>query len=231
MDKYCKLALIVVLVLTFAASPSYAQGDSLEGWGWALLLGTAAIVLGITAAATYAAYGLSVVVPDATFRLAEESVDIAVYDGRVAVSAEYVFLNDADKAKTFAAACPFGEGRGLGPAENVSVADGAGEEITFEWKKKKIAFDVHAAARVETKVRVQYEQPTTGSTFTYLLGKERFWGLGGAFTTFTVTAPASLGRIDCNYPLKIVDAEGDNVGYVFARDDFYPQMNFFINWK
>jgi hypothetical protein len=174
---------------------------------------------------------LDYVVPDPNFTLTEETVDIHVSAGRVAVCAEYVFRNDADEDKTFKASYPFGKGHGLGPAENVSVTDGASNGIPFERKKKKIIFDVRAPASAETKVRVTYEQPTTGTTFTYLLGKDRFWGLGGASTAITVTAPASFGKIDCNYPLKIVDAEGDKVGYVFARDDFYPQMNFFIDWK
>jgi hypothetical protein len=163
--------------------------------------------------------------------LAEETVEIDISADRVSVSATYVFQNDGGREKTLELAYPFGQGRGLGPAENVTVADGDGDEIDFERKKKKIEFDVHTPASGETKVRVAYEQPTTGTTFTYLLGQDRFWGLGGAFTTFTVTAPTAFGRIDCNYPLEQVSDDGEAAGYVFARDDFYPQMNFSINWK
>lgn len=126
---------------------------------------------------------------------------------------------------------PFGRGWGVGPAANAAVTDGAGAEIPFARKKKNITFDVTVPAKGRASVVVKYEQPVSGTTFTYLLGKDRFWGFAGAHTAFTVTAPAAFGDVSSSYPLKKVSAKGDDAGYVFVRDDFYPQMNFTITWE
>jgi hypothetical protein len=230
-NRLFKLALAVVLSVTLTAPPAAAQGDSMEGFGWYLLVGSVAIVLVVVVVAAYAGYGFSFLIPDAPFKLAEESVDINISADRVRVSATYVFQNDGDREKTLELAYPFGQGRGVGPAEKVTVTDGAGDEIPFTWKKKKITFAVAAAAAAETKVLVKYEQPVTGTIFKYLLGKDRFWGYGGAFTTVTVTAPVAFGNISASYPLESVAAPEDAVGYVFVRDDFYPDMNFTLRWK
>jgi len=175
--------------------------------------------------------GLDHVVPGAPFRLAEETVDITLSADRVSVSAAYVFRNDDNREKTLKLAYPFGEGRGVGGAEHITVTDGAGKEIMFGWKKRELTFTVVAPAEAETTVKVEYEQPVTGTVFKYVWGKDRFWGLGGAFTTVTVTAPAAFGEISASYPLENVPGPEDGVGYVFVRDDFYPQMNFTLKWK
>lgn len=231
MNSIFKIGLIVVLLFTLAAPPAGAQGDDLSGLGWAILVGSVALVLAITAAATLLGVGLDYVVPDAPFRLAEENVDIHLSAGRVRVSAEYVFQNDADEEKTLELRYPFGRGWGVEPAANVAVTDGAGAEIPLAWKKKEITFGVTVSAKSRANVVVKYEQPVSGKTFTYPLGKDRFWGFAGAHTAFTVTAPPAFGDISSSYPLKKVSAKGDAAGYVFVRDDFYPQMNFTITWE
>jgi hypothetical protein len=229
-SRLFKLGLAVVLAVTLTAPPAAAQGD--DGWGWSFGVGvTLAVVLVVVVVAAYAGYGISFLLPKAPFSLAEETVEIKLSADRVRVAATYVFQNDGDEEKTLELAYPFGQGRGVGPAENVTVTDGAGEEIPFAWKKKKITFPVAAAAAAETPVQVTYEQPLSGTTFKYLLGKDRFWGLGGAFTTVTVTAPVAFGNISASYPLESVAAPEDAVGYVFVRDDFYPDMNFTLRWK
>lgn len=227
--RVLKLGFAVVLSLTLAAPPAAAQGD---GWGWSFGVGTTvAIALVVVVVAAYLGYGFSFLIRDAPFRLAEEAVDINISADRVSVSAAYVLRNDGDQDETLALAYPFGEGRGVGPAENVALADGAGKEIPFAWKKKNITFDVTVPAKGRASVVVKYEQPVSGTTFTYLLGKDRFWGFAGAYTAFTVTAPAAFGDVSSSYPLKKVSAKGDDAGYVFVRDDFYPQMNFTITWE
>lgn len=230
MTRLLKLALAAVLLLTLAAPPAGAQ-DDLSGLGWAVLVGSVAIVLVLVAGATVLGVGLDYVIPDAPFKLAEENVNILLSAGRVRVSAEYVFQNDGDKDKVFALRYPFGRGRGVGPAEDVTVKDAAGAEIPFERKNKSMNFDVTVPAKSQTTVAVTYEQPVSGTAFTYLLGKERFWGLGGAFTTFSVTAPTAFGAVTATYPLKKVSAEAGANGYVMVRDDFYPQMNFALTWE
>jgi hypothetical protein len=226
-----KLALAAVFLLTLAAPPAGAQGDDLSGLGWAVLVGSVAIVLVLVAGATVLGVGLDYVIPDAPFKLAEENVNILLSAGRVRVSAEYVFQNDGDKDKVFALRYPFGRGRGVGPAKDVTVKDPAGAEIPFERKNKSMNFDVTVPAKTKTTVAVTYEQPVSGTHFTYFLGKDRFWGLDGAFTTFSVTAPAAFGTVTSTYPLKRVSAEAGATGYVFVRDDFYPQMNFALTWE
>ncbi len=69
--RVLKLGLAAVLLSTLAAPPAGAQNDDLSGLGWALLVGSVAIVLVITAAATVLGVGLDYVVPDAPFKLAE----------------------------------------------------------------------------------------------------------------------------------------------------------------
>lgn len=186
------------------------------------------LVFGIT---SLAGVGLDYFVPDAPFKLAEENVDIFLSAGRVSVSAEYVFENYAEEDKKLALTYPFGRGRGVGPAAKVTVTEGAGAEIPFAWKKKNITFDVTVPAKSRASVFVKYEQPASGTIFTYPLGKDRFWGFAGAHTAFTVTAAAAFGDVSSSYPLKKVSAKGDAAGYVFVRDDFYPQMNFTITWE
>jgi len=228
--RVLKLGLAAVLLSTLAA-PSSAHGDGLSSLGLIIVIGSAAFVLVVTAAVTYAAVGLDYVIPDAPFKLAEENVDIFLPPDRVSVSAEYVFQNDADKDKELELSYPFGGGRGVGPAEGVTVTDGAGAETPFAWKNKNITFGVTVPARSRASVVVTYEQPVSGTTFTYLLGKDRFWGLGGAFTTFTVTAPAAAGKVGSVYGLKKVAEDGDKTSYVYVRDKFYPTKNFTITWK
>ena len=227
--RVLKLGLAAVLLSTLAA-PS-AQGDGLSSLGLIIVIGSAAFVLVVTAAVTYAGVGLDYVIPDAPFKLAEENVDIFLSADRVSVSAEYVFQNDGKKDKELELSYPFGKGRGVGPAEDVAVTDGAGTEIPFERKNKNINFGFTVPAGSRTEVVVKYEQPVSGTTFTYLLGKDRFWGFGGAFTTFTVTAPAALGKVDSVYRLDKVAEDGDNTSYVYVRDKFYPTKNFTITWK
>jgi hypothetical protein len=229
--RFFKLGLAVVLSLTLAAPLAGAQSDDLSGLGWAVLIGSVAFVLVFTAAGTVLGVGLDYVVPDAPFKLAEENVDIHLSAGQLSVSAEYVFQNDAEKDKKLELSYPFGRGWGVGPAANAAVTDGAGAEISFAWKKKNITFGVTVPAKSRATVVVKYEQPVSGTTFTYLLGKDRFWGFAGAHTAFTVTAPAAFGDVSSSYPLKKVSAKGDAAGYVFVRDDFYPQMNFTITWE
>lgn len=231
--RVLKLGLAAVLLSTLAAAPAGAQGDDPGTGTLALIIigGVVVVVLAFFGVSTLAAIGLDRAIPDPPVVLAEEHVKINLAPDGVNVSAECVFQNNADEDKTLELSYPFGSGRGVDPAEDVAVTDGAGAEMPFEWKNRNITFAVTVPARSRANVVVKYEQPVSGTTFTYLLGKDRFWGLGGAFTTFTVTAPAAAGKVDSVYRLKKVTGDGDNTSYVYVRDKFYPTKNFTITWK
>ena len=209
-----------------------AGGYNVEGFGWALLAGLTLIPLAIFGAMSIVGVGLDAVVPDSPFRIAEEYVEIELAPGSVRVSAMYAFENDTGRDETLALTYPFGEGRGVGAAENVALFDGAGKEIPFAWKGNKVTFDVSVPRKNYAQVVVSYEQPLGGTAFTYLLGKDRFWGLPGADTTFVVTAPAALGNVSSVYSLKkVADEEGGSVRYEYSRKRFYPQNNFTLTWE
>ena len=106
----------------------------MEGFGWALLGGMILIPLAIFGVMSLVGVGLEWAVPDSPVRMAEEYVEIELAPGSVRVSATYAFLNDTWGDETLALAYPFGRGRGVGPAENVALADGAGKEIPFAWE-------------------------------------------------------------------------------------------------
>ncbi len=228
--RVLKLGLAVVLSLTLTAPPAAAQGD---GWGWSFGVGTTvAIALVVVVVAAYLGYGFSFLIRDAPFRLAEEAVDINISADRVSVSAAYVLRNDGDQDETLALAYPFGEGRGVGPAENVALADGAGKEIPFAWEGDKVTFEVSIPRKNYAQVFVSYEQPVSGTAFTYLLGKDRFWGLPGADTTFVVTPSAPVGNVSSIYSLKkVAEDEGGSVRYEYKRKRLYPQNNFTLTWE
>jgi hypothetical protein len=228
-----KLTLAAVLLTTLAAAPAGAQGDDPGAGTWFLYFAVVAgaFVLVVAGAVILAGTGLDHVIPDAPFKLAEESVDISLSAGRAEVSAEYVFRNDGKKDKELSLNYPFGEGRGVGPAEDVMVTDGAGAEVPFEWKGKNIIIEITVPAKSEAALVVKYGQPLSGTAFTYLLGKDRFWRLGGAFTTFTVKADAALGEIDSVYGLKKVAGEEGCTSYVYVHDEFFPDNSFTLSWK
>lgn len=175
--------------------------------------------------------GLESVIPDSPVRMAEEYVEIELAPGSVKVSATYAFQNDTRGDEKLTLAYPFGEGRGVGAAEDVALSDGLGNEIPFAWKGDRIAFDVNVPRKNYAQVYVAYEQPLDGTAFTYLLGKDRFWGLPGADTTFVVTAPAALGRVSSVYSVKKVAEESGVVRYEYSRKRFYPQNNFNLTWE
>jgi hypothetical protein len=224
-----KLSLAIVLSAALTAPPALAQDG---GYGWSFGVGvTLAIAVVVVVVGAYLGYGFSFLILDAPFGLAEETVDINLSADRVTVSATYVFRNDGDEEKTLELAYPFGEGRGVGPAENVALSDGLGNEIPFTWKGDRIAFDVSVPRKNYAQVFVSYEQPLDGTAFTYLLGKDRFWNLPGADTSFVVTAPAALGRVSSVYSIKKVAEEGGVVRYEYSRKRFYPQNNFNLTWE
>ena len=164
--------------------------------------------------------------------MAEEYVEIELAPGSVRVSAMYAFENGTGRDETLALAYPFGEGRGVGPAENVALADGAGKEIPFAWEGAKATFEVSVPRKNYAQLVVSYEQPLSGTAFTYLLGKDRFWGLPGADTTFVVTASAPLGNVSSVYSLKkVAEDDGGAVRYEYKRKKLYPQNNFTLTWE
>jgi len=176
--------------------------------------------------------GLEKAIPDSPVRMAEEYVEIELAPGRVKVSATYAFRNDTGRDGVLSLAYPFGEGRGAGSPENVALSDGLGNEIPFVWEEGRISFDVAVPAEDYAQVYVAYEQPLDGTAFTYLLGKDRFWNLPGADTTFVVTAPAALGNVSSVYSLKkVAGEEGGSVRYEYNRKRFYPQNNFNLTWE
>jgi hypothetical protein len=224
-----KLALAAVFLLTFAAPPAGAQGDD-GRWGWyffgIIALGVAAFFGGTA----LIAIGLDRAVPDPAVALAEEHVKINLTPGGVRVSTECVFQNDAEEQKTVKLTYPFGKGRGVGAAENVAVTDGAGAKTPFTQKRGSIKFGLAVPAQSRAEVIIDYDQPASGTTFIYLLGKDRRWGRGGAYTTFLVTAPAAFGEVTSVYPLDKVAERDGYVSYVYTNDEFYPQTNFAITW-
>jgi hypothetical protein len=175
--------------------------------------------------------GLESVIPDSPVRMAEEYVEVELAPGSVRVSATYAFQNETGSDEVLSLAYPFGAGRGVGAAENVALSDGLGDEIPFIWKGDRIAFDVSVPSKDYAQVFISYEQPLDGTAFTYLLGKDRFWGLPGADTTFVVTAPAALGRVSSVYSIKKVAEEDGIVRYEYSRKRFYPQNNFNLTWE
>jgi len=204
----------------------------MSGFGWALLAGLTIVPLAIYGAFSIVGFGLDSVIPDSPVRMAEEYVEIELAPGSVKVSATYAFQNETGGDKVLSLAYPFGEGRGVGGAENVAVSDGLGSEIPFTWESDRIAFDVNVPQKNYAQVFVSYEQPLEGTAFTYPLGKDRFWNLPGADTTFVVTAPATLGRVTSVYSIKEVAADDDgSVRYEYNRKRFYPQNNFSLTWE
>ena len=201
-------------------------------FGWALLGGLTLIPLALFGVMSLVGVGLEWAVPDSPVRMAEEYVEIELAPGSVRVSATYAFLNDTGGDETLALAYPFGRGRGVGPAENVALADGAGKEIPFAWEGDKVTFEVSVPRKNYAQVFVSYEQAVSGAAFTYLLGKDRFWGLPGADTTFVVRAPAALGNVSSVYSLKkVAEDEGGAVRYEYKRKKLYPQNNFTLTWE
>lgn len=231
--RVLKLGLAAVLLSTLAAAPAGAQGDDPGTGTLALIIigGVVVVVLAFFGVSTLAAIGLDRAIPDPPVVLAEEHVKINLAPDGVNVSAECVFQNNADEDKTLELSYPFGKGRGVGPAEDVAVTDGAGAEMPFTRKKGDIKFAVAVPAKNRVEVVIDYRQPVSGTIFSYLLGKDRFWGLGGAYTTFLVTSPSAVGKVDSVYRLKKVTGENDNISYVYVRDKFYPTKNFTITWK
>jgi hypothetical protein len=176
--------------------------------------------------------GLEKAIPDSPVRMAEEYVEIELAPGSAKVSATYAFENETWDDEVLSLAYPFGEGRGVGAAENVALSDGLGNDIPFTWKGDRIAFDVAVPGENYAQVFISYEQPLDGTAFTYLLAKDRFWNLPGADTTFVVTAPAALGRVSSVYSIKKVAADDDGfVRYEYSRKRFYPQNNFSLTWE
>jgi hypothetical protein len=227
--RVLKLGLAVVLLSTLAAPPAGAQGDDIPAWPLILLpILVVAFFFGVS---TLAAIGLDRAIPDPPVALAEEHVKINLAPDGVRVSAECVFQNNADKDKTLELSYPFGKGRGVGPAEDVAVTDGAGREMPFTRKKGNVKFAVAVPAKTRLEVVIDYRQPVSGTIFSYLLGKDRFWGRGGAYTTFLVTSPAAAGKVDSVYRLDKVAEEDGCTSYVYVRDKFYPTKNFTITWK
>ncbi len=201
--------------------------------GYVIAAGTVVLFsLAIFGAMSLVGVGLDWVIPDSPVRMAEEYVEIELAPGSVRVSATYAFENDTGGDETLALAYPFGKGRGVGPAENVALSDGAGEEIPFAWKGSKVTFEVSVPRKNYAQVFVSYEQPVSGTAFTYLLGKDRFWGLPGADTTFVITASAPLGNVSSVYSLKkVAEDEGGSVRYEYKRKKLYPQNNFTLTCK
>jgi hypothetical protein len=199
--------------------------------GWALLAWLTIVPLAIFGAISILAVELNLAVPEAALRMAEEYVELELAPGTVRVSATYAFENDTGDDEVLSLAYPFGLGRGVGAPENVALSDGLGAEIPFAWKGDRITFDVAVPRKNYAQVVVSYEQPLDGTAFTYLLGKDRFWNLPGADTTFVVTAPAALGRVGSVYSLEKVADENGVVRYEFSRKRFYPQDNFNLTWE
>jgi hypothetical protein len=230
--RVLKLGLAVVLSLTLAAPPAGAHGDEPGTGTLALILigGIVVIVVAFYGVATLAAVGFEAAVPDPPVALAEEHVKINLAADGVSVSAECVFQNNADEDKTLELSYPFGRGRGVGPAEEVALTDGAGREMPFTRENGNIKFAVGVPAKSRLEVVIDYRQPVSGTIFRYLLGKDRRWGRAGAYTTFLVTAPATFGKVTSVYPLDKVAEDGGSVSFVYVNDEFYPQTNFTITW-
>jgi hypothetical protein len=202
-----------------------------ENFGWVFLGGLILVPLAIFGAMAIVGIGLEWAIPHSPVRLAEEYVEVELAPGRVRVSATYAFENDTGRDEVLELEYPFGAGRGVGAAENVALSDGLGNEIPFTWEDDRIAFDVAVPRKNYAQVFVSYEQPLDGTAFTYLLGKDRFWNLPGADTSFVVTAPAALGRVSSVYSIKKVVEEGGVVRYEYSRKRFYPQNNFNLTWE
>ena len=200
---------------------------------WVILGGVVVLIpLAIFGVMSLVGVGLDYAVPDSPLRMVEEYVEINLAPGRVRVSATYAFRNDTSRDEALALAYPFGTGLGVGPPENVAISDGVGKEIPFAWEGDRISFAFAVPRENYAQVFVAYEQPLSGTAFTYLLGKDRFWGLPGADTTFVVTAPAALGNVSSVYSLqKVAEEEGGSVRYEYKRKKFYPPNNFTLTWE
>jgi len=209
------------------------QGFFMHFAGYALIGASVVVVsLAFLGVMSLVGVGLERVIPDSPVRMAEEYVEIELAPERVKVSATYAFRNDSGRDEVLSLAYPFGEGRGVGPAENVALSGGLGNEIPFAWNGARISFDVAVPADDYAQVFVSYEQALDGTAFTYLLGKDRFWNLPGADTTFVVTAPATLGNVSSVYSLKKVASDDDGFAhYEYSRKRFYPQNNFNLTWE
>ncbi len=164
-------------------------------------------------------------------KFAGENVTITVAPPRVTVAGTYTFYNDAEEAQKIELYYPFPRGPGLGKPENISVRDGAGEDVPFSWKRHDIVFELTAPPRGEATASVSYEQRCDGCDYTYILASKRDWQRPIGKAAFAVEVPPQLAPIESSYKLEEVAAREGVVRYELRRDDFYPDVDLVLHWE
>jgi hypothetical protein len=162
---------------------------------------------------------------------AGENVTITVAPPRVTVEGTYTFYNAGDAPEKLELTYPFPRGPGLGKPENISVRDGAGEDVPFSWKRHDIVFELTAPPQSEAAASVAYEQRCDGCEYTYILTSKRDWRRPIGKATFAVEVPPQLAPVESSYKLKDVPAREGVVRYELRRDDFYPDVDLVLRWE
>lgn len=162
---------------------------------------------------------------------AGEDVTIKLAPDRAYVTGVYRFYNPGDKARSLKLRYPFARGPEVGDPENVAVRGGAGEDISFSWKRHDVAFEVEVPAHSEAAVTVSFEQPCSGCEYTYILTSTRNWGRPIDEARFAVVVPVQMVPVDCSYEWEEVPAAEGLARYEFSREDFYPDIDLRLRWK